>query len=127
MKRVTGLGGIFFKSENQAQSIEWYKKHLGLDINESYGGTEFKWRDHENPEKESKTIWSVFKSTTKYLDPSQSKFMVNYIVEDLETLMPILKSEGVEVVGDLEKSDYGKFAWILDPDGNKIELWEPGK
>lgn len=125
MKRVIGLGGIFFKAKDKKATIEWYKKHLGLNINENYGGTEFHWRDAEKPDQDGYSVWSVMPDTTKYFDPSESKFMMNFIVDDLEKLFPVLKEEGVTLVGDLVVGEYGKFAWALDPDGNKIELWEP--
>jgi predicted enzyme related to lactoylglutathione lyase len=123
MKRVTGLGGIFFKSENPGKSKEWYKKHLGLDTHE-YGAT-FKWREMDDPKKTGRTEWSLFDSKTKYLEPSKKDFMINYRVENLVELLKVLKEEGVQIVGEMETYDYGKFGWIMDPNGVKIELWEP--
>ena len=120
-KRVTGIGGIFFKTKNPDKTKEWYKTHLGLNTDD-YGCT-FWWKD-ENGNKCS-TQWSPFKENTEYFAPSQKDFMVNYRVENLEDLLQILKAEGVTIVGDMQTYDYGKFGWILDPDGNKIELWEP--
>ena len=119
-KRVTGIGGVFFKSENPKAIKEWYSKHLGID------GI-FKWVDAENPEAKepAQTIWSPFKKDTDYFAPSEKPFMFNYRVENLEELMEALKSEGVQQVGVIETFPYGKFGWILDPEGNKIELWEP--
>lgn len=122
-KRVTGLGGIFFKSDDPKASKEWYKKHLGIDSGQ-YGGT-FEWRHAENPEKKGFTAWSVFDKKTKYTDPSTKDFMINYRVENLEELLKTLKEEGVEVIGEMEVFEYGKFGWIMDPNGIKIELWEP--
>jgi predicted enzyme related to lactoylglutathione lyase len=123
MKRVTGLGGIFFKTKNPQQTKEWYQKHLGLPIND-YGAT-FEWRDAENPEEKGSTEWSPFKEDTQYFAPSQKDFMINYRVEDIEALVELLKSEGVTILDEIETYDYGKFVHILDLDGNKIELWQP--
>lgn len=120
MKRVTGIGGVFFKSKDPEGLAAWYQKHL--DIEMQFGtGTTFSW----GGEVKGSTVWSIFKEETKYLDPSQSRFMINYRVEDLTTLLDVLREEGVEVVGGIQEEEYGKFGWILDPDGNKIELWEP--
>jgi predicted enzyme related to lactoylglutathione lyase len=121
MKRVTGIGGIFFKTTDPDKSKEWYKKHLGLNTDD-YGCT-FWWKD-ENGNKCS-TQWSPFKEDTEYFSPSKKEFMINYRVENLSGLLKLLKEEGVTIVGKMEEYDYGKFGWILDPDGNKIELWEP--
>lgn len=125
MKRVTGIGGIFFKAKpgNQATLLEWYEKHLGIKAHPEYG-TAFEWRDKENPEKEGMTTWSIFKPESKYFD---QPFMVNYRVDDLDALLEALKAEGVEIDPKRESADYGKFAWIIDPEGNGIELWEPPK
>jgi predicted enzyme related to lactoylglutathione lyase len=119
-KRVTGLGGIFFKSENPKAIKEWYAKHLGI-------GEVFKWHEVDNvkAEQPAQTIWSPFKKETDYFAPSEKQFMFNYRVENLEELMEVLKSEGVQQVGEIQSFSYGKFGWILDPEGNKIELWEP--
>ena len=122
MKRVTSLGGIFFKCENPEQIREWYNKHLG--INTDAYGTSFEWRKSDKAEEKGYTAWSPFKADTKYFDPSPKEFMINYRVENLEELVKILKSEGVQVVDEIESFDYGKFVHIMDPEGNKIELWE---
>ncbi len=122
-KRVTGIGGIFFKAQEQAQSKEWYAKHLGI-ASESWGSL-FKWRDHAEPEKECTTTWTIFPKDTDNFLPGKQDFMVNYRVENLVDLLKALKEEGVEIVGEMQEFEYGKFAWIMDPDGNKIELWEP--
>jgi len=119
--RVTGLGGFFFKTENPDQIKEWYKTHLGIPTDQ-YGWT-FWWYD-ENGEKCS-TQWSPFQQSTSYFKPSEKQFMMNFRVENLIELLEVLKEEGVTVVGDIEEYDYGKFGWILDPENNKIELWEP--
>lgn len=120
-KRVTGIGGIFFKTKIPEKTNEWYKNHLGLDT--SNCGCSFDWQDENG--KKCSTQWSPFKADTKYFAPSEKEFMINYRVENLEELLKILKEEGVTIVGEMETYDYGKFGWILDPDGNKIELWEP--
>lgn len=123
MKRVTGIGGIFFKSKDPERSRNWYRKHLGIE-NGKYGGT-FEWRHAKDPDKKGFTAWSIFDEQTTYTEPSTKEFMVNYRVDDLEALLKELRKEGVEVVGEIEDLEYGKFGWILDPDGVKIELWEP--
>lgn len=120
-KRVTGIGGVFFKSTDPEASKEWYKRHLGLNT-DTYGCT-FWWKDDEG--QPCSTQWSTFPKDTDYYDPSHKEFMINYRVENLEYLMGQLKNEGVTIVGEIETYDYGKFAWIMDNDGNKIELWEP--
>jgi predicted enzyme related to lactoylglutathione lyase len=120
-KRVTGLGGVFFKTKDPDRMKKWYKDHLGLPVDD-YGCT-FWWKDtHGN---DCSTQWSPFKEDTKYFQPSKKQFMMNYRVENLVELLAVLKEEGVTVVGKIEEHDYGKFGWILDPEGNKIELWEP--
>ena len=120
-KRVTGIGGLFFKTNDPEASKEWYKKHLGLNTDQ-YGCT-FWWKDKEG--NDCSTQWSPFKAETSYFDPSKKDFMFNYRVHDLEALLKVLEEEGVTIVGEMETYDYGKFAWILDNDHNKIELWEP--
>ena len=120
-KRVTGIGGLFFKTDDPQKTKDWYKKHLGFNTDD--WGCTFWWKDKNG--NNASTQWSPFKSDTKYFSPSQKPFMFNYRVEDLVTLLDTLKSEGVTIVGDIEEYDYGKFGWVLDDDGNKIELWEP--
>jgi predicted enzyme related to lactoylglutathione lyase len=124
MKRVTGLGGVFFKAKEPKVITEWYDKHLGFSFGANTWNT-FKWRERENPEQIGQTEFSVFPDTTDYYAPSKSPFMMNFRVENLEKLLEILRGEGVTIVGEMETYDYGKFGWILDPEGNKIELWEP--
>jgi len=123
MKKVTGLGGIFYKVSDPQKHKNWYKKHLGIESDE-YGG-KFTWRDHEDSNKECITAWSPFPDNTSYFDPSKQSFMINYRVENLQALLEELKNEGITIVGEIEDTEYGKFAWILDPEGYKIELWEP--
>ena len=120
-KRVTGIGGLFFKTKDPNSTKEWYKKHLGLNT-DAYGCT-FWWKDKKG--KDCSTQWSPFSADTKYFNPSTKEFMFNYRVENLVELLKVLKKEGVTIVGEMEEYDYGKFGWIMDNDGNKIELWEP--
>lgn len=122
MKRVTGIGGIFFKCKDPEKTREWYKTHLGLDM--SPYGAKFKWRQDADSTKKGYTLWSPFPDKTKYFEPSAQDFMINYRVENIEALVEELKKEGVTIVDKIEASDYGKFVHILDADGNKIELWE---
>jgi predicted enzyme related to lactoylglutathione lyase len=122
MKRVTGIGGIFFKCKDPEKMKEWYETHLGLDTNEY--GVKFEW-EQAGAGKNGYTLWSPFSDKTKYFEPSSKDFMINYRVDNLEALVEALKSEGVTVLDDLETSEYGKFLHILDLEGNKIELWEP--
>lgn len=124
MKRVTGLGGIFFKCNDAKAVAAWYQKHLGINLTWGTSGM-FEWRDVDNPEQKGTSVWATFEKETKYFDPGKKEFMVNYRVENLKELLEELKKEGVEVVGDMQEYDYGKFGWIMDPEGNKIELWEP--
>ena len=123
MKKVTGIGGIFFKSKDPSKMKEWYKTHLGLDTNDY--GANFDWRQDEDPTKKGSTAWSPFAETSKYFEPSTKDFMINYIVENLEALVEQLKNEGVTIVDTIEDSDYGKFVHIIDVEGNKVQLWEP--
>jgi predicted enzyme related to lactoylglutathione lyase len=123
MRRVTGVGGIFFKCQDPNQIKSWYAQHLGFQTDQ--WGTNFEWRQSDDPDKKGFTQWSPFKADTKYFDPSPKDFMINFRVENLEALVPLLKAEGVTVLDEIESFDYGKFVHILDPEGNKIELWEP--
>lgn len=122
-KRVTGIGGIFFKTKDPEKTKAWYGKHLGIETDQ-YGGL-FKWRDFDDKEKICTSAWSPFNENTDYFDPSDKEYMFNYRVENLEELLATLKDEGVTIVGEMEVYDYGKFGWIMDPEGRKIELWEP--
>lgn len=119
--RVTGLGGFFFKTEDPKGLKNWYGKHLGLPVDD-YGCT-FWWKDKEG--NDCSTQWSPFAKDTTYFQPSEKQYMMNFRVENLVELLTVLKEEGVTVVGEIEEYSYGKFGWILDPEGNKIELWEP--
>lgn len=122
-KRVTGIGGIFFKTKDPEKTKAWYGKHLGIETDQ-YGGL-FKWRDLDDKEKICTSVWSPFNENTDYFGPSDKEYMFNYRVENLEELLATLKDEGVTIVGEMEVYDYGKFGWIMDPEGRKIELWEP--
>lgn len=123
MKKVTGIGGVFFKCKDPQNMKAWYKDHLGLDTDKY--GTNFEWRQADDPSKKGFTQWSPFTDSTQYFQPSIKDFMVNYRVENLELLVAELKAAGVTVLNAIEEFEYGKFAHILDPEGNKIELWEP--
>jgi predicted enzyme related to lactoylglutathione lyase len=123
MKKATGIGGIFFKCKDPDKMKEWYQKNLGLNTNQ-YGAV-FEWYQGADSTKKGFTSWSPFKETTKYFEPSTKDFMINYRVGDLEALVEELKKSGVTVLDTVETYDYGKFVHILDPEGNKIELWEP--
>lgn len=126
MKRVTGIGGIFFKSQNAEQLREWYRAHLGIEADGS-NGFGFEWRDRDQPDQVGMTVWSVFDGNSKYFEPSKASFMLNYIVDDLDAVLAALRAEGVQVDEKVEEHEYGKFGWIMDPDGNRIELWQPPK
>jgi catechol 2,3-dioxygenase-like lactoylglutathione lyase family enzyme len=120
--RILGIGGVFFKSANRDQMREWYSKHLGLA--DKGGGAMLPWREHDDPQKEHVTAWTVFPVSTDYI-PATQPFMLNYIVDDLDALLDRLKQEGVKIDAKRMDESYGRFAWIYDLDGNKIELWQP--
>ena len=124
MAKVTGIGGIFFKSVGKGSDISaWYQKNLGLSL-ESWGGAILKWPDDKGPDG-GLTVWSSADHDTKWFSPSESSFMINYRVDNLDEMLDQLKQNGVEIVSGPQLDDNGKFAWIMDPDGNKVELWEP--
>jgi predicted enzyme related to lactoylglutathione lyase len=123
MKKVTGIGGIFFKCKDPQKMNEWYKTHLGIDAG-NYGAT-FEYGEGADSNKKGQTQWTAFPETTNYFEPSEKPFMINYRVADLEALMVELKKGGVTLLDEMEEFEYGKFVHILDPEGNKIELWEP--
>lgn len=122
-KKVTGIGGIFFKCKDPKTLKEWYSKNLGLNVNQ-YGAV-FEWRQGTDTTKKGFTQWSAFKETTKYFEPSTKDFMINYRVEHMVELVAELKKNGVTVCDTIESYDYGKFVHIMDLEGNKLELWEP--
>jgi predicted enzyme related to lactoylglutathione lyase len=123
MKRVTGIGGIFFKTKDPKKTKDWYQKHLGLQTDEY--GTSFEWRHAEEPKKKGYTAWSPFDDKTNYFGESGQEFMVNYRVENLEELVKQLIEEGVKIADEIATYEYGKFVHIEDPNGHRIELWEP--
>src|SRR5438874_276869 len=120
--RIVGIGGVFFKSANRDQMREWYSKHLGLA--DKGQGVMLPWREHDDPQKEHSTVWTLFPASSDYIPATQS-FMINYIVDDLDALLDRLKQEGVKIDDKRMDESYGRFAWIYDSDGNKIELWQP--
>ncbi len=124
MKRVTGIGGIFFKAKDPKALAAWYERHLGIDV-QDWGGAVFRWVTPENPSGTGTTTWSPFKQDTEYFAPGTATFMVNYRVEDLHQLLAALRAEGCRVEDKVEESEYGKFGWVVDPEGNKLELWQP--
>jgi catechol 2,3-dioxygenase-like lactoylglutathione lyase family enzyme len=124
MKRVTGIGGIFIKSADTQRMRDWYKTHLGINI-EEWGGAAFTWKGAENPDGIGTTVWNIFEAASSYFNPSKATFMVNYRVDKLAPLLAALRAEGCNVEEKSDESEYGKFGWVYDPDGNKIELWEP--
>ena len=123
MERVTGIGGIFFKAKDPEKLREWYRKHLGIE-SENWGGFAFQWQD--DPQSATgTTIWSVFKDDTKYFDPGTKPFMINFRVANLHSLLEQLRAEGAAVDPKFDESEFGKFGWVMDPEGNRVELWEP--
>ena len=122
MKRVTGIGGVFFKAKDPEKLREWYRVHLGIE-SESWGFS-FQWQDDPQPDGGT-TAWSIFPDDTKYFEPSAKQFMINFRVEDLDALLTQLQAEGVEVPAKGEASEFGKFSWLMDPEGNRVELWQP--
>lgn len=121
--KVTGVGGIFFFSDNPDQTKEWYNKNLGLEVNEY--GSSFEYRNANRPDEINYLQWSPFKTGNKYFEPSKKEFMINYRVQNLEGLQKKLKENGVTILDEIETFEYGKFLHIMDSEGNKIELWEP--
>jgi len=123
MKRVTGLGGVFFKTDGKEQLLDWYRKRLGIEAADY--GFAFLWNERDRPDETGYTVWSPFARDSDYFAPSGHDTMLNFRVADLAALLEALKTEGVEQVGEMKQEANGKFAWVLDPDGRKIELWEP--
>jgi len=124
MKRVTGIGGIFFKAKDPKALCAWYKEHLGIDV-QDWGGAAFPWTDETGTPTKGTTAWCVNDAQGDSFAPSQASFMVNYRVADLPGLLQALRSEGCNVLDKTEDTEYGKFGWVMDPEGNKIELWQP--
>ena len=124
MRRVTGIGGIFFKAKDAPVLRAWYKRHLGIDVQE-WGGTAFTWTDPAGKPTGGTTVWSVSPEDGKQFAPGTAAFMVNYRVEDLDALVTVLKEEGCNVLDSSTDAEFGSFAWVMDPEGNKVELWQP--
>ena len=124
MKRVTGIGGIFFSAKDPVALRTWYHRHLGIDIQE-WGGTAFSWTDASGDPVKGTTAWSIGPAECRPFAPSASSFMINYRVEDLDALLQALRDEGCEVLEQSDDTSYGKFGWVMDPEGNKVELWQP--
>lgn len=125
--RVTGFGGVFFKAKNAKKLRAWYAKHLGLPLDPNWGGWQISWRDAKNPKKKGSSVWSIFEGDTDYLGKPAQRFMINYRVANLKKVLAALKKEGVWIAPKVEDTEFGKFAWIKDAEGNRIELWQPPK
>jgi predicted enzyme related to lactoylglutathione lyase len=124
VKRVTGIGGIFFNARDPVALRAWYQRHLGIDVQE-WGGAAFSWADADDKPVGGTTIWSIGAADGNPFAPSSAPFMVNYRVADLHALVQLLRDEGCNVLEKIDESEYGKFAWVIDPEGHKVELWEP--
>lgn len=124
MKRVTGIGGVFFKARDPVALRAWYRKHLGIDVQE-WGGTAFTWTDASGEPTNGTTVWCISGSEGNNFAPSTASFMINYRVADLASVLAALRQEGCNVLEKMDDSEYGKFGWVIDPEGNKIELWQP--
>ena len=124
MQRVTGIGGIFFSARDPKALRAWYKQHLGVDV-QDWGGASFRWADAEGNAFKGTTAWLIGPADGKHFAPSTSTFMVNYRVADLDALLAALRAEGCQVLEKTDESEFGKFGWVMDPEGNKIELWQP--
>lgn len=123
-QKVAGIGGVFFRAKDPARLGAWYRDHLGLPI-EGWGGCQFQWRDFKNPRKTGSTVWSAFKNDTKYFGSGEQAHMINYRVADLKKMLVQLKKAGVWVDPKVDESEFGRFGWIKDCEGNRIELWQP--
>jgi predicted enzyme related to lactoylglutathione lyase len=124
MKRVTGIGGIFFKAKDAPALQAWYRRHLGIDV-QTWGGTAFPWTDGDGQPIPGSTVWSIASAQSDQFAPGASSFMVNYRVDDLHALVKALRDEGCHVLEKIDDSEYGTFGWVIDPEGNKVELWQP--
>lgn len=124
MQRVTGIGGVFFKARDPQALAAWYQRHLGVPV-EDWGGAVFRWAGEHNPGGTGTTTWSPFKADTDYFAPSTAPFMINFRVADLHALLAALRAEGCTVDDKVDESPYGKFGWVMDPEGHRVELWEP--
>jgi len=124
MKRVVGIGGVFFKAQNPEQLGNWYREHLGFDLSK-WGGAVFKPSGDAKSVDREKTAWSLFPCDSTYFAPTTQPFMINYRVDDLHGLLAQLRAEGCDVDAKVDESEFGKFGWVMDPEGNRVELWEP--
>jgi len=124
MKRVTGIGGVFFQAKDPAALRAWYHKHLGIDVQE-WGGSAFRWTDDAGKPVGGTTVWSVSSADGDHFAPSKALFMINYRVADLRGLLEALRAEGCNVLEKTDDSEFGEFGWVIDPEGNKVELWQP--
>ncbi|MCB9565438.1 MAG: VOC family protein [Kofleriaceae bacterium] len=123
MQRVRGIGGVFFKAKDPAALARWYRDHLGVAV-EDWGGARFGWADHD-PRRDAATIWNPFPADTAYFAPSKASFMVNFRVDDLDAMLAQLRAAGDVVDDKVEDSEFGRFGWVMDPEGNRVELWQP--
>ncbi len=126
MAKVLGIGGVFFRSDDPERLYGWYEKHLGLARHPG-GPVIFPWRQADHPDTAAMTVWSLFPRDTDYFGPTKPAFMVNYIVDDIDGMLADLRAAGAQVDDRREDSEYGRFAWVTDPEGNRIELWQPPK
>lgn len=126
MDRVVGIGGVFIKARDPEALRAWYQRHLGFPL-EAWGGAVFRWQTPERPEPDGATVWSLFDADTTYFAPSSAPFMINYRVANLDALLAVLRAEGCDVDERTEVSEQGSFGWVMDPEGNRVELWEPPK
>lgn len=124
MKRVTGIGGVFFKAADPTALQAWYKRHLGIDV-QVWGGAVFTWTDSDGNPTRGSTVWCIAPQDGEQFASSKASFMINYRVDDLHAVVKVLKEEGCNFVDPIQESEYGKFAWLIDPEGNKVELWQP--
>lgn len=124
MSKVQGIGGIFFKARDADKLRAWYREHLGIEFDDG-GGWSFLWRQKENPQRVGRTVWAPFPAETEYFDPSNSPFMFNFRVDDLDQMLGDLRKAGIQVEDTIEEYTYGRFGWAIDPEGNKLEFWQP--
>ena len=125
MARITGLGGVFFKARDPKALLSWYRNHLGLTPEPESDSAVFEWRDALDPARKGHTVFAMFRDDSRYFEPSSKSFMVNFRVADLHRVLGELRAEGIQVDDKVEESEFGRFGWIMDPEGNRIELWEP--
>jgi len=124
VKRVTGIGGVFFQARDPAALRQWYQRHLGIDV-QAWGGTAFTWSDQAGKPVGGMTVWSIGACDSEQFAPGSAPFMINYRVENLASLLQALRDGGCQVLDKVDDSEFGKFGWVIDPEGNKVELWQP--